>query len=196
MSAPGTAYVEPDWQDWRALLAAWPEGEAAITALDSIDAFGRLAAHAPLLVGTFPLGLALPGSDLDIACHMPDPVAAGAVIRRAFGTHGAASDRLFLRDGVPTLVYGFEAEGHAIEIFGQPVAPREQFGHRHLRAEHVLLWRHGEALRAAVRDLKQGGMKTEPAFAAAIGLPAGDAYRLVLDHADAVAAQAGLALRF
>ncbi|MBR0650789.1 DUF4269 domain-containing protein [Roseomonas terrae] len=187
MAGAKGAYVEPDWRDWRGLLAPWPEGAAAIAALEAADVFGRLEPFGPLLIGTFPLGLAVVGSDLDIACHLPDPAASRQSIRAAFGAETGLRDRLFTLGGQPTLVLGFEAGGHAIEIFGQPVPPRDQFGHRHLRAEHFLLWRHGEPLRLAVRALKRQGMKTEPAFAAALGLPAGDPYVQLLEHATTMA---------
>jgi hypothetical protein len=190
------AYAAPDWRDWRGLLAPWPGAGAAIATLEAIRAFDHLAPFDPLLIGTFPLGLTVPGSDLDIACHMPDPASARAKLGRAFGQCAGFRESLSRRGGVPTLVVGFEAGGHAVEIFGQPVPAMAQFGHRHLRAEHLLLWRHGAALRAAVLALKRRGMKTEAAFARALGLPAGDAYRQVLDEAAIAASACGLPLRF
>jgi hypothetical protein len=197
VTIPAGPYVEPAWRDWRGLLAPWPEGDAAIAALETVEVFDRLAAFDPLMIGTYPLGLVVPGSDLDIACHMPDPGLARATLRQAFGGHGPIDDTLSRRDRVPSLVLGFAARGHAIEIFGQPVPAAAQMGHRHLRAEHFLLWWHGVALGAAVLALKRGGMKTEPAFATALGLPPdGDAYRQVLDHATALAARGGLSLHF
>lgn len=57
---------------------------------------------------------------------------------------------------------------------------RQQGAFRHLVAEFALLQRYGDDLRKRIRALKVGGMKTEPAFAHALGLD-GDPYVALLD---------------
>lgn len=73
----------------------------------------------------------------------------------------------------------FRAEAYPVEFFVQDVPLREQRAFRHLVAEYLLLERHGMALRQQVREFKEFGVKTEPAFAQALGLP-GDPYLALL----------------
>ncbi len=69
---------------------------------------------------------------------------------------------------------------YPIEFFIQPTPVRKQRAFRHLVAEYVLLTRHGEEFREQIRQLKSSGMKTEPAFAAVLGLR-GDPYLALLE---------------
>lgn len=65
-----------------------------------------------------------------------------------------------------------------IEIFCQHVATEYQRGVRHFRIEKRLLALRPQ-LRERIVDLKQGGRKTEPAFAQSLGLT-GDPYEALL----------------
>jgi hypothetical protein len=67
-----------------------------------------------------------------------------------------------------------------VEVFGQALPVHAQAGFRHMVVEGRLLVLGGARLADRVRAAKRGGLKTEPAFAAVLGLD-GDPYRAVLD---------------
>ena len=62
-----------------------------------------------------------------------------------------------------------------VEVFGQAVPVDQQRGYRHLLVEARFLELGGPRLRRAILELREEGLKTEPAFARALGL-SGDPY--------------------
>lgn len=139
----------------------------------------HLRAFDPHVVGTLPLGIAVPGSDIDIVCHAPDAVS----LAKALWIHlrGEAGFVLYQWSGaVRPIVARFEAHGWPFEIFGSADPVHDQPGWRHFEVERRLLDLGGPAFRSAVMALRRNGTKTEPAFAAVLGLP-GDPYAALFD---------------
>jgi ribosomal protein S18 acetylase RimI-like enzyme len=143
--------------------------------------FRDLEAFQPTLVGTYPLGLQVDGSDLDIACTCEDLEAFERTLRATLSALGIADVRVD-RAGCapPAIVAAFRIGDIAIEVFGQPLPVHEQRGFRHMVIEGQLLVYGGAALRDQVRALKRAGIKTEPAFAELLSL-AGDPYSALLE---------------
>jgi hypothetical protein len=137
--------------------------------------FRALAPYAPTLVGTFPLGLQVDGSDLDIACTCADVDAfAQALTDLGF-------PRVDRRPLAPDAIVAAMTVGDVeVEVFGQALPVHAQAGFRHMIVEGRLLVLGGAPLADRVRAAKRAGHKTEPAFAAVLGLP-GDPYRALLD---------------
>jgi GNAT superfamily N-acetyltransferase len=77
------------------------------------------------------------------------------------------------------LVASFSSEGLALEVFCQDLPVTQQHAFRHMVIEGRLLVLGGEALRDKIVALKRAGTKTEPAFAAVLGL-SGDPYAALL----------------
>ncbi|MFB2552451.1 DUF4269 domain-containing protein [Ensifer soli] len=147
--------------------------------LPALDPEGALSPFDPHVAGTPPLGLDLPESDIDILCHAPEPDRFAATVWRT--QSGRADFALWQWRGAGRPVIArFAAFGWTIELFAAPEPVRRQPGWRHFAVERRLLDRGGLALRARVMALRRAGMKTEPAFAAVLGL-AGDPYRVLLD---------------
>ena len=138
-----------------------------------------LAAFDPHVAGTPPLGLDLPGSDIDILCHAPDPGHFAAVLFAAFAGEAGFLLRQWTGAGRPVIA-SFGAHGWPFEIFGAAAPVVDQPGWRHFEVERRLLALGGESLRAAVMRHRRAGLKTEPAFAAALDL-VGDPYARLLD---------------
>jgi len=67
-----------------------------------------------------------------------------------------------------------------VEVFGQALPSERQHGYRHLCIEHRLLQAGGPTFRARVQALRAAGLKTEPAFAAALGWTGPDPYAELL----------------
>lgn len=139
----------------------------------------RLAAFDPRVVGTLPLGVGVADSDIDVVCHAADlPVFAQAVWRH-FAAAGGFALWQWTGAGRP-VVARFEAFGWPFEIFGSVQPVDEQAGWRHFVVERRLLALGGERFRQAVMAQRRRGQKTEPAFAAVLGLAGPDPYAAML----------------
>ncbi|HZQ37565.1 MAG TPA: DUF4269 domain-containing protein [Dehalococcoidia bacterium] len=137
---------------------------AAAAALAKLGVFERLAPFGPLLAGTIPLDVDLPGSDLDVLCEAHDPDAFVAAARAGFGQCDGFSHHRAEHQGLPAAIVRFQAEGFAVELFGQPLPAAQQQAFLHLVAEARLLAAGGSDDREAIRALKLEGLNTEPAF--------------------------------
>jgi len=131
----------------------------------------------PRLAGTPPLGLDLPGSDIDVLCHAPDPVRFATILWRAWSGFPGFAMHQWAAAGRPVIAR-FQAHGWEFEVFGQAVPVEAQMGWRHFVAERRLLERGGPALRAAVMAERRAGAKTEIAFARVLRLD-GDPFEAV-----------------
>jgi len=151
----------------------------AYAVLTAHGVFDHLAAYQPILAGTIPLDIDIAGSDLDILCYCPQPESFREELVRQFGRcTGFVVREKQVRDR-QTVIANFFLDEFPVELFGQNRPVREQEAYRHLITEEALLVKYGEPLRREVRLLKQQGIKTEPAFAQALGLP-GDPYEALL----------------
>ncbi len=153
------------WRDPSYLRAGTERQQAAYRALQELGLFRDLAPYDPVLIGTLPLGVDHPDSDLDIACYAPDLM---AFLGRATALYGQRPDfrlaRKTIRD-VESVVVNFRHAGFPVEIFAQPQPVEQQYGYRHLLVEARLLALGGEEARKAIQALKIAGFGTEPAFA-------------------------------
>jgi hypothetical protein len=138
-----------------------------------------LAPFDPRIAGTPPLGLDLPGSDIDVLCFAPDAHAFTDTVWRNFSGAPAFTAKQLVRAPRPVIA-SFEVAGWRIELYGEAIPVEQQRGWRHFAIERRLLALGGEGLRVAVLALRGRGMKTEPAFAAALRL-SGDPYRGLLE---------------
>ena len=148
-------------------------------ALEASKVLAKLAAFDPHVAGTFPLGLNVAGSDIDVLCHALDADAFAAAVWSAFGDAPGFSMHQWNRPNRPVIA-GFALHEVPFEIFGSPVPVAEQAGWRHFEIERQLLALGGGGLRDAVVTARQEGLKTEPAFAQVLGLK-GDAYAALLE---------------
>jgi Domain of unknown function (DUF4269) len=141
--------------------------------------FQDLAAFHPTLVGTYPLGLQVDGSDLDIVCACTDLEAFERTVRACVAALGVEDVRVE-HSALPAVVVAFSWQGIAIEVFGQDREVSAQAGFRHMVIEGQLLVIGGRDLRERVHACKRAGVKTEPAFARVLGLT-GDPYAALLE---------------
>lgn len=147
-----------------------------------IDQLGLIAALAdfdPVVIGTPPLGIAVEGSDIDIACSASDLGVFAEIIQAKFSQHHAFEIHDIQHLSEPACVAKFHALNWDIELFCQTMPTREQWGVRHFYIEQRLL-NLVPKLKPKVIALKQKGIKTEPAFAQLLGLN-GDPYEAMLE---------------
>jgi hypothetical protein len=134
--------------------------------LAHLNIFDVLAAYDPVLAGTIPLGIDVATSDLDIICYADDLEMFAAEVRKLYGDYPAFSQWQREIRGEASRVAIFSAGDFTVEIFAQNRPTGEQYAVRHMQVEARLLKIAGDAARQAIRKLKSGGVKTEPAFAA------------------------------
>ncbi len=159
-----------NWRDVAWLKQGSPRQRLAWQVLETHQVRQRLDAFDPVLAGTIPLDIDLPTSDLDIICEVHDASDFAICLQDHFGS---ASQFRLTRSVVrtePTTIANFVLEGFPVEVFGQGVPVDQQAAVVHLDIEGRLLALAGDWLRPSVRALKQTGLRTEPAFALALGL--------------------------
>ncbi|WP_152392341.1 DUF4269 domain-containing protein [Paenibacillus guangzhouensis] len=143
--------------------------------LIELGIFHTLERYDPLLVGTIPIDIDLPESDLDIICEVHDLEAFEKLINHTYGQMASYSARQREVGGISRFVANFTYRGWPIEIFAEPIPTAEQNGYRHMIVEHRILQLIREEGKRKIRALKQAGLKTEPAFAQHLHM-AGDPY--------------------
>lgn len=172
------AEKQPDFRDWSFLADGSADQRRAFTTLSRHRPFDRLAGHDTGLAGTFPIDIAVEGSDLDILVQADDPFSLAPILDAGFSHEpGYARRQTSVADG-PALVAGFTLDDLPVEIFVQALPVARQMGWRHMLVEARLLALE-PSLRPAIRALKQAGIKTEPAFARLLAL-SGDPYQSLL----------------
>ena len=154
--------------------------------LDSVRArllkarlFLRLRDFDPRWVGSIPLDIHGPGADIDIACCAgPDlSVFKARLIADLAEFRPEVTENTHA--GEASVIARFQLDGLPVEIFGRtrPVEAHESYVH--WLAEDRILKLAEDRLRTDIRALKLSGLKTEPAFAKALGL-GGDPYAELL----------------
>lgn len=103
-------------------------------------------------------------------------------MREAFHAEQDFRVRQWTTQGRP-IIASFVAYGWQFEILGAAEPVAEQAGWRHFEVERRLLDLGGETFRADLLARRQAGAKTEPAFAAVLGL-ADNPYDAMLALAD------------
>lgn len=172
-----------NWYDSNYLKTGTDQQRILYELLCKHTILSRLTEFDPVLVGTFPLDIAVPGSDLDIICEAPE---AGYFLKVVHKNFSQYSDYLSYSTTINSIVSGvarFYVEDYAVELFGQPIPTRQQNGYRHMVVEARLLTLGGTVFKEKIREAKRSGLKTEPAFADLLRLP-GNPYQALLDLED------------
>ena len=175
--------MQIDWRDLTYLLGGTVTQRAAYHALEALRVFPLLSPFDPVLAGTIPLDIDIPGSDLDIVCEAADVDGFAQYLGEAFGSCMGFGLRRTDVHGLPTVIAQCTASGFPIEIFAQPLPVMAQAAVRHMVVEERLLRHGGPEVRRRIRQLKSQGLKTEPAFATVFALP-GDPYQTLLGLAE------------
>lgn len=126
-------------------------------------------------IGSIPIDVHIENSDIDVACFYTKE------LEQTLITHFKTYEHFELKVSPQVLVCRFSFENTPFEIYAEAISPLLQRGYLHMIAEKNLLETHGEKLREDVRNLKRKGLKTEPAFAEALGI-SGDSYIELLKY--------------
>lgn len=151
----------------------------AFEVLQALGVFQSLDKYQPVLTGTIPIAIDIADSDLDIICYAKDISGFEQDLYSLFSDKMDFNCAIREVNTVPSVIAKFRYKGFEIEVFGQDIPVLEQNAYRHMLIEHRILMEKGEAFRKNIIELKEGGMKTEPAFAKLLGLK-GDPYETLL----------------
>jgi len=136
-----------------------------------------LADYNPIVVGTIPINCDIATSDVDILLQVNDVEEAINNLSTQFG-HIADFD--FLKRSPTCLLVNFTIDSFQFELYCSTLPTVEQMGYLHMIKENELLEKHGESLRKKVIQLKNQGLKTEPAFCKALNIT-GNPFKAILD---------------
>jgi len=157
-----------------------PRQQAAFHAMQLAGIRRIMADYDPLLVGTIPLAIDIDSSDLDIIHRAADKFQFAHVVHENFSRCAGFSYRVEEVRGKLSFIANFQAHGFQFELFAQNVPVLEQAAYRHMLVEYRLLEIGGSDARATIRELKQNGVKTEPAFAEYFGIQGDDPFEALL----------------
>jgi hypothetical protein len=140
----------------------------------------KLEPYDPVLAGTFPLDLAIAGSDLDIVCEVHTHSLFAVHVERCFGKENGFQLETTGRVSSQATIVNFVVDSLPVQLFGEQTPVAEQAAYLHMDVEYRLLRLGGRKAREQILSLKKTGVKTEPAFAAWLGLD-GDPYAALLE---------------
>ncbi len=158
------------WHNWRRYENGTPMQHKMYQALDRLQIMDTLAPWEPVVIGTIPLDIDIPGSDIDIALYVDDFDQVEQVVRQHFSQFDGFRLERRVQTYRTVLVCQFFFDGFEIELYGENRPTECQNGYRHMVIESRFLDLAGTRLRDHIRQLKLNGLKTEPAFAEVLGI--------------------------
>jgi uncharacterized protein len=160
-------------------------------ALQRVGILREFRDHDPLVAGTFPLGISTPTSDIDLLMFSKDLKETQERLSKKYSTFFGFRSEQIVVESEHTLLTSFIFDNVPFEIFAQNTPSVRQRGYLHFLVEERLLKLGGSKFLTRVRDLREKGLKTEPAFAQALNLFA-DPYEALLK----LQTQSEVAMRF
>ena len=134
----------------------------------------KLKEYSPILAGTIPIEIDIEGSDLDIICEVDlrfqEDFLDDLMFSKFIPHDVEVKVEYPIINDEKCIVLNFILEEFPIEIFGQNKPTIEQNAYRHMIAEYKILQEKGENFKQKIIELKQKGIKTEPAFGMLLGL--------------------------
>jgi hypothetical protein len=169
-----------NWRDISYLNRGDPTQGKVYVAIREAGVFSKLKPFDPILTGTYPIGIYLPESDIDIACEYDDRQVFICALQESFHHHEGFSINQKTIRGIESIIARFEFKDFLFEIFGQAIPVEEQYSYRHMIKEFELLKSGDEDFRNKIITLKKDGLSTEEAFAKLLGI-SGDPYLGLLE---------------
>lgn len=167
--------MDSRWKEIEYLLEGNIKQRKAYSVLKTIDIFDILKKYQPLLVGTIPIDIDLPNSDLDIICEVNEFSEFKNIVTRSFSEYDNFEIDIEKSNKKQYILSKFRVMDFEIEIYGEPLPVYKQNAYRHMIVEEKILKLGGEKVRKEIIDLKRQGLKTEPAFFKYLNLK-GDPY--------------------
>lgn len=149
--------------------------------LEEHQIFQKLEEYNPILAGTFPININIENSDLDIILECDNLDSLKNLLINEFKNQPNFKINTINANEIESLVCNFDLEEFPIEIFAHNKPSQLQNAYLHMIKEYQILLNEGEEFRQKIIQLKEKGIKTEPAFAQLLGLK-GNPYQELLDY--------------
>jgi len=149
--------------------------------LENSQIFQKLQMYNPILAGTFPININIKNSDLDVILETNDLKVLKKLLIKIFQDKNQFSIEILEINDVESLICKFELEEFPVEIFAQDKPTNLQNAYLHMIKEFEILEKESDEFRLKIIELKEQGLKTEPAFARLLGLT-GNPYEELLDY--------------
>lgn len=150
--------------------------QRAMQSISNIDLLARLSPFKGTVVSSIFVDLDLDHSDIDVICCFSDPAPFQSHLSQEFGHYEAFK----VKCGENVVLCNFWAGGFEFEIYGTTVDIPDQPAYRHYKIMERLLKIGGQNFTQSIKQLKAGGLKTEPAICHYLKI-AGDPYQAILD---------------
>jgi hypothetical protein len=165
----------PDFTTIEYLKSGNERQQKAYQLLSKYRFFEKLKVYSPILAGTIPIEIDVEDSDLDIICEVnfsfeEDFLDELLMVSKCIPENTDVQVNYPVINGEKCIVLNFVLEDFPIEIFGQNKPTTQQNAYLHMMAEYRILQEKGEEFKQKIIQLKQQGMKTEPAFGLLLGL--------------------------
>ncbi len=170
-----------NWRDITYLEKGDNVQKKVLSAIVSVRVMELLKAFDPILAGTYPIGIYVPGSDIDIVCNFADDEAFIDKLEQSYASMPAFAIKTKKIRSVKSVIARFLFDGFVFEIFGQAIPTEKQFAYRHMLIEYEILEQNDSRFREEIIYLKQKGLSTEEAFAMKLGIE-GDPYTGLLEY--------------
>ena len=160
-----------------------PKQRCAYNTLTDLHIFEHLKEFNPILVGTIPIKIDIPKSDLDIICHCTNHHRFSQKPSHYFNTKRNYTISTYYFENSKVTLASFNFKKFTIEIFGQNIPTEQQNAYKHLIIENHILKEKGSEFASKIITLKKSGLKTEPAFAQLLQLK-GNPYKELITMYD------------
>lgn len=139
-----------------------------------------LSEFSPEFVGSIPIGVDLPQSDIDIICELKPSL---PKVLGSFSSYPDFQISEKVLGEIHSLICRFSLGSEKVEIVAQELSPKKQISYLHMILEEKILKEKGTNFRLSVLEKKKAGKSTEEAFAELLGLK-GDPYSSLLEYGE------------
>lgn len=172
-------YKMKDFTKPNYLKSGNPKQKKIYHIVNELRIFEILHEFKPVIVGTIPIEIDLPNSDIDIICEVKDLQKFKILLTKSFNAFDSFVVKEKLIRGIKTVITSFVYLNFKLEFFGQDKPTIEQYAYRHMIIEHQILKQKPELFRQRIIELKYEGYNTEEAFAELLNLK-GDPFEALL----------------
>jgi Domain of unknown function (DUF4269) len=157
-----------------------PKQKKVCEIVEELQILSILKSYNPIIVGTIPIEIDLPESDIDIICETADLPKLEISLKKHFSDFDSFTTNTKTIRNKESLIVRFIYGKFDFEIFGQNTPTEQQYAYRHMFIEYQILQSRPNTFREKIILLKKQGYSTEEAFARLLNL-SGEPYEALLN---------------